>query len=81
MLDQLWIGIYRAEPDEYSAELAVYEALLEASPVAETFDRDDAPLGHEILILQAGMASWTSSLAASGAARADERNEPARDMP
>ena len=45
MLSTLWIDQFRAEADSYPREVAVYETLLDAFPVVETFDRADAPIG------------------------------------
>ncbi len=52
MLSQLWLDLYEAERDTYPVEHAVYEALLKAYPVVETFDRTDGALGRSVIVLE-----------------------------
>jgi hypothetical protein len=53
VLTDLWINLFRDQAVTYPAQLATYEALLEAFPVVESFDSSDAPIGWPITILQA----------------------------
>jgi hypothetical protein len=53
VLTGLWIDLFRGQAATYPKQLATYEALLDAFPVAESFDHTDAPMGWPITILRA----------------------------
>jgi hypothetical protein len=53
VVSHTWMDLYRAEESSYPMEVATYDALMHAFPVAETFQSDDDPIGWHVTILQA----------------------------
>ena len=52
LLSRYWIDAYHAEREAYPEAVRLYDALVSAYPVVETFDRDDGALGWDVLILR-----------------------------